>query len=165
MKIFLQELWVKCRDQDEKISDKEIICWKEIIGGLEYLTDIHISRFVDNGFVTERNLSTDSKCILELIKGGGNQLVFVRNRIKEITEKQDINFRSISRKHNPVDLTTRGISTKDLKDNQLWWHGPSWLSEDSQIWPTQNFPEIYLEKEYKDMAEKSKAVVFEMTGI
>ena len=40
--------------------------------------------------VTERILWTVSKCVLQWIKGGGNQSVFVRNRIKEITEKQDI---------------------------------------------------------------------------
>ena len=214
------------------MSDEEIKRWKEIIGGLEYITDIHIPRFVSNGpaqllcfcdaskklyataiylrnisdgtvdllfskarnapkwetltiprlellslligvrsllFVTKtlkvevtgRILWTDSKCVLQWIKRGGNQSVFVRNRIKEITEKQDINFRYISTKDNPADLLTRGMSSKDLRDSRLWWHGPSWLSEDSQFWPMWNFPE----KEYKDTIEESKAVVFEMAGI
>ena len=46
MKIFLQELWEKGREWDEKTSDEEIKLWKEIIGGIEYITDIHIPRFV-----------------------------------------------------------------------------------------------------------------------
>ena len=48
--------------------------------------------------VTERILWTVSKCVLQWIKGGGNQSVFVRNRIKEITEKQDIYLRYIDTK-------------------------------------------------------------------
>ena len=46
MKIFLQELWEKGREWDEKMSDEEIKLWKEIIDGIEYITDIHIPRFV-----------------------------------------------------------------------------------------------------------------------
>ena len=83
--------------------------------------------------VTEKIFWTDSKCFLQWIKGGGNQSVFVRNRIKEITEKQGISFRYISTKHKPSDLLTRKISSKHLKDGQLWWHGPSCLSEDSWL--------------------------------
>ena len=45
------------------------------------------------------------------------------------------------------------------------WHGPSWLSEDSQLWPTWNFPEIDLEKEYKETIEESKVVISEIAGI
>ena len=44
-------------------------------------------------------------------------------------------------------------------------HGPSWLSEESYIWPTWNFPEIDLEREYKETNEEAKAVVFEIEGI
>ena len=44
-------------------------------------------------------------------------------------------------------------------------HGPSWLSEESYIWPTWNFPKIDLEREYKETNEEAKAVVFEIEGI
>ena len=49
MNLFLPELWGKGREWDEKTSDEEIKRWKEIIGGLEYITDIFILRFVGNG--------------------------------------------------------------------------------------------------------------------
>ena len=48
MKTFSQELREKGREWNEKMSDEEIKPWKEIIGGLEYLTDVHIPRFVGN---------------------------------------------------------------------------------------------------------------------
>ena len=40
--------------------------------------------------VTDNILWTDSKCVLQWVKGGGNELVFVRNRISEITDKQEM---------------------------------------------------------------------------
>ena len=49
MKIFLQEFWEKGKEWDEKMSDEEIKRWKEIIGGFEYITDIHVPRFAGNG--------------------------------------------------------------------------------------------------------------------
>lgn len=90
--------------------------------------------------VIEKVLWTDSKCVLLWIKGGGIQSIFVRNRIKEITEKQSINFRYINTNHNPVGP----------QDSKLWCHGLSWLSEEFQLWTTWNFHEIGLEKKYKE---------------
>ena len=48
MKTFSLELREKSREWNEKMSDEEIKPSKEIIGGLEYLTDVHIPRFVGN---------------------------------------------------------------------------------------------------------------------
>lgn len=68
-------------------------------------------------------------------------------------------------KHNQADLPTREISSKDLKGSELWWHGPSWLSEDSQFLPKWKFPEIDSEKEYTETTERSKAAVFKIVGM
>ena len=115
--------------------------------------------------VPERILWRDSKCVLQWIEGGSNQSVFVRNKIKEITDKQYINLHYINTSHKPADRPGRGISSKNLKDSQLWRHDPSWLSEDSQLWPMFTFPKFNLEKEYKETMEESNAVAFEMAGI
>ena len=114
---------------------------------------------------TERILWMYSKCVLQRIKGEDNQSVFVRNRIKEITEKSCINFWYINTKYNPADLPARGISSNDFKDIQLWWDGLSWLPENYHLWPTWTFPEIDLKKEYKERNGEHKAVVFQITGI
>ena len=37
---------------------------------------------------------------------------------------------------NPADLVTRGLTVPDLSDATLWWHGPSWLSDDLSLWPS-----------------------------
>ena len=38
--------------------------------------------------------------------------------------------------------TTRGVSTEELINNQLWWHGPSWLSDNVTKWPSWDFQQI-----------------------
>ena len=40
MKIFLKELWEEVRERDEKMSDEEIKCWKDIMSEIQYPTDI-----------------------------------------------------------------------------------------------------------------------------
>ncbi len=36
---------------------------------------------------------------------------------------------------NAADMVTRGVSIQQLMKNQLWWHGPSWLLQDTKYWP------------------------------
>ncbi|GFS60270.1 legumain [Trichonephila clavipes] len=38
-------------------------------------------------------------------------------------------------KENPADIISRGISVKELKDSELWWHGSPWLQQAEQFWP------------------------------
>ena len=47
-------------------------------------------------------------------KWKGNQSVFVRNRIREILNTNNIWLRYIKTKGNPADLPTRGVSYRDL---------------------------------------------------
>ncbi|KAL4098582.1 hypothetical protein QTP88_023157 [Uroleucon formosanum] len=35
---------------------------------------------------------------------------------------------------NPADIITRGIDVQSLSHNQLWWSGPTWLSQDRKFW-------------------------------
>jgi hypothetical protein len=35
---------------------------------------------------------------------------------------------------NPADVPTRGMSSSELKESQLWWEGPAWL-KNSEEWP------------------------------
>ena len=72
-------------------------------------------------------LYTDSQCVLSWLKQKENKDTFVRNRILEINDKNDITFRYINTKHNPADLPTRGMPIDELKESKLWWNGPEWL--------------------------------------
>ena len=49
----------------------------------------------------------------------------------------------ISGVRNPSDLCSRGTSVKNLIDNELWLHGPSYWSRPKKEWP----PEVALSKE------------------
>ena len=36
---------------------------------------------------------------------------------------------------NPADIPSRGCSGKDLVEGELWWSGPTFLREPSNLWP------------------------------
>ena len=84
---------------------------------------------------SEKILWTDSQCVLKWLKQTDNTEVFVRNRVSEIIQQEDITFRYINTKHNPADLPTRGLSVTELKDSKLWWNGPEWLLQKMEDWP------------------------------
>lgn len=58
--------------------------------------------------------------------------------VAEIQRKSHASqWRYISTKDNPADCASRGISSRDLVDHQLWWNGPKWLKEAKENWPKQ----------------------------
>ena len=62
---------------------------------------------------------------------------FVRHRVNEIlklSEKGD--WSHCPGEENPADIGSRGVSALELKQSELWWHGPTWLKEREDIWPT-----------------------------
>ena len=48
MKVFLQELWEKEKEWDERLSSEEITTWKGIMTDLNGISSIHLPRFVGN---------------------------------------------------------------------------------------------------------------------
>ena len=78
----------------------------------------------------------DSKTALSWIQNKGEWKQFVRHRVNEIlklTDKEDWAY--CSTEENPADLGSRGVLASQLKENQLWWCGPSWLTERPEDWP------------------------------
>ena len=66
---------------------------------------------------------------------------YVGSRVMRILQRSDVaQWRHVSTTENPADLPTRGIKVKDLMGNDLWWHGPSFLTSHPNEWPTR--PEI-----------------------
>lgn len=110
---------------------------------------------------TEKILWTDSQCVLKWLQQKENSDVFVRNRIKEITEKDEVEFRYINTKHNPADLPTRGISISELKKEKLWWNGPKWLLHDQSQWPKWNTEIVNPGSQDQ---EENEQIIFEMTA-
>ena len=80
---------------------------------------------------------SDSTVTLDWIRSSPNRLkTFVANRVSEI---QDIvspsQWRYCPTAVNPADCASRGIMPNQLITHELWWNGPTWLSESSDNWP------------------------------
>lgn len=86
-------------------------------------------------------LWTDSSIVLGWLKMEPCKLkTFVSNRISEIQSLTEMdNWRHVPSEQNPADLVSRGIKPKLLKENKLWWYGPSWLVADPSSWPETQF--------------------------
>jgi len=56
---------------------------------------------------------------------------FVQNHVKEIRRLVPVGcWDHCSGKTNPTDIPSRVLSSKELRTNELWKHGPSWLHDD-----------------------------------
>ena len=80
-------------------------------------------------------IMSDSQCVLHWLNSDKSLPVFVRNRVEEIKLLEDVTFEYVNTTENPADVASRGCSVNELKENQLWWHGPSWLSLPPSNWP------------------------------
>ena len=78
---------------------------------------------------------TDSKVVLQFLRNESRRFhTFVANRISEIqelTEKEEWSY--VPSDCNPADICSRGETSRNLRLNDLWWHGPSFLLEDGEI--------------------------------
>ena len=80
---------------------------------------------------------SDSKNVLWWISRRSRSLkTFVANRVAKIQQVSNApQWRYVSTKENPSDLSTRGMKIDDLATSKLWWEGPSFLTEDQSTWP------------------------------
>ncbi|XP_037821303.1 uncharacterized protein LOC119610239 [Lucilia sericata] len=93
---------------------------------------------------------TDSTIVLSwLQKPPSHWKTFVANRVSSIIDKvgKDVWFH-VDSKNNPADLASRGITARDLIQNSLWWHGPSWLQMQHSTWPS-SIPDLETQEEMK----------------
>ncbi len=78
----------------------------------------------------------DSKTALSWIQNKGEWKQFVRHRVNEIlklSSKEEWSY--CPTEENPADIGSRGAIASQLKEDELWWHGPQWLSGKPQDWP------------------------------
>ena len=75
---------------------------------------------------------TDSAIVLfDLHSGSYTHSIFVANRLLSIRKLSDIQqWKHVDTKQNPADIPSRGCSLSDLKNNNLWWHGPDFIKSD-----------------------------------
>lgn len=61
---------------------------------------------------------------------------YVAHRVLSIRQQcEGAIWRHVEGGSNPADLLTRGFSADQLKDSDLWWHGPQWLASAEEEWP------------------------------
>ena len=49
----------------------------------------------------------------------------------------DDSLRYCPTKENPADIASRGVSATELVNDEKWWHGPKFLCNPEEEWPTQ----------------------------
>lgn len=61
----------------------------------------------------------------------------------------NVTWRFVPGKENPTNCATRSLALENLSCHELWWKGPSWLSDLNISWPSTGFkptPEADLEE-------------------
>ncbi|XP_059217616.1 uncharacterized protein LOC131994757 [Stomoxys calcitrans] len=97
---------------------------------------------------------TDSTIVLSwLAKPPSCWSTFVANRVSKITQVvSPSNWYHVRSEHNPADLASRGAHPEEIATNQMWWHGPPWLSDPGESWPTlEDYPKDTIEIERKSV--------------
>ena len=58
------------------------------------------------------------------------------NRVGEIHDSSSPSqWRYVSTRENPADLLTRDVAVAELALSEMWWRGPTFLSEEEEAWP------------------------------
>ena len=111
--------------------------------------------------VQKTKLWSDSMTALYWIMNQGEWKQFVSHRVNEIvklSKKED--WGHCPSEQNPADTGSRGSLAVELKGNEMWWHGPSWLIQPADLWPRQKslVPTIETCEEERKVAAMTIAV-------
>ena len=82
--------------------------------------------------ISHIHLWIDARVALTWIRSHPSQWKdFVGNSVALIQELiPTAHWRHVPGAENLADCASRGLPTSQLRDHQLWWHGPSWLFKD-----------------------------------
>lgn len=97
---------------------------------LSKLTQRILQIFKDRSFTFHSiNLWTDSQITLCWIHSISSRwTIFVSNRVSEIQQiTAGYKWYHVKSADNPADLLSRGLTSHDLGNSKLWWHGPNFL--------------------------------------
>ena len=105
---------------------------------------------------------TDSTIVLHwLSKPATHWQIFVGNRVAQIQSNCNIDqWRLVNGVDNPADIVSRGMSPEQLSKCTLWWHGPHWLTKNSNNWPGKFQLDVMLQ----DVPETRKRVTTTITN-
>ncbi|KAK9679199.1 Pao retrotransposon peptidase [Popillia japonica] len=103
----------------------------ELCGALLLARLIVKVRSILNNPIRRTCLWTDSTIVLAWLKASSKTWkTFVANRVGKIQDLSDINdWYHIATHDNLADLVSRGVTASELLNNDIWWHGPCWLTQ------------------------------------
>ncbi|XP_012214798.1 uncharacterized protein [Linepithema humile] len=89
--------------------------------------------------IREVHFWSDSTIVLHWIDTAPHKLkTYYANRVTEIQSSiSGAKWHYVPTAQNPADVISRGVTTKKLLSDELWWHGPRWLSSKEE-WPKSN---------------------------
>lgn len=103
----------------------------ELIGATLLVKVLKIVRDKMNLKIKRMYAWCDSTITLAWIKSPPQRWnTFVANGVSSIQrELPEVQWGHVKSKQNPADICSRGSSAIQLKENQLWWSGPTWLKD------------------------------------
>lgn len=102
---------------------------------------------------------SDSQIVLCWLNSPSNKWkTYVANRVSEIQTLTDsTNWYHVQSSENSADLISRGVLPTQLIKSNIWWHGPQWLSQDTNQWPN-NSVQSYI-KEAPELRNQSQSLL------
>nr|XP_041633544.1 uncharacterized protein LOC121503298 [Drosophila kikkawai] len=136
-KILMQDIWLASVEWDEFLPADLLHRWHDFLRSYSFLHQVRIPRWVH--FQPGVHVQIHGFCDASQ-KAYGAAIYF---RIQSL--RQWSHMRS---EHNPADLARRGVTAEELATSELWWHGPSWLTQQQDTWPAPYEPvsDIDIEK-------------------
>lgn len=104
------------------------------------LSDLLVSTRRALGYTAARTtLFSDSTIVLQwLAKLPCDLKTFVSNRVAHIQQTTEgCRWRHVCSADNAADIISRGASAREIREAYIWWHGPKWLLQPEDEWPSE----------------------------
>nr|XP_029717306.1 uncharacterized protein LOC115260532 [Aedes albopictus] len=140
---------------------------------LELCASVLLARLISNVKSTinepifEVHAWTDSQVVLAWLSGGASRWkTFVANRVAEITTHLPaINWDHVDTHQNPADPISRGALPEKLRDNSLWWNGPTWSPNTGHHPPPQSNRSSLTQQQVQQIDREQKTTAVSLVAV
>jgi Pao retrotransposon peptidase/Protein of unknown function (DUF1759)/Family of unknown function (DUF5641)/Integrase zinc binding domain/Putative peptidase (DUF1758) len=121
---------ISSKTRTAPLRNKQTLARLELCGAVLLSKLINEIRLSMRCTTVKAFLWTDSEITLAWIKGDPHRWdTYVANRVAEIQQLTKLDtWKHVPSEKNPADCASRGISTQELGQLKLWWHGPEFLA-------------------------------------